>query len=219
MQVTLNKNSWHYKYYNAMVSDTPPRTLCPYFWIMVALIIISPFVGVFFLVDKTFKFFVKLIPKRAEKEETYEEMVVRWEKRDEVRRKKTKFWGNVADYISKFFKWIVLPAFGLIVLWALSVTSYELGWLQSLIRVGIFLVIVAIIVGFIYFLEEYGEYIAIGLGGFGRFIGKIFKFINPLNWKVTQIIGEMIKAGYTKACPLIQWDGNLEESKNNIQIN
>ena len=43
-----------------------------------------------------------------------------------------------------------------------------------------------------------------------------FKFINPLRFKFVQIIGQMIKAWYTKACPLITWEGKSQDELNFI---
>lgn len=54
-QVTLNKNSWHYKIYDYFVGGEP-KSLCPYFWTLVALFIFSPFIllvfGFAFLMEK-----------------------------------------------------------------------------------------------------------------------------------------------------------------------
>lgn len=220
MQVTLNKNSWHFKYYSAMVGTKPPRTLCPYFWIMVVLIIISPIVGAIYSINKTLSFigklYRKLTSKKVKPSETYEDTLARWDREHANETKKYLFWSKVGDLSSKFFKWVILPIVGITLLYIISSSAYQMGWLQTLITLGLILFFVGIIVGFVYLIEEYGGNIARGLGKFGRIISKIFKFINPFNWKITKIIGEMIKAGYTKACPLIQWDENLEELKNNL---
>ena len=217
MQVTLNKDSWHYRYYSAMVGSKPPRTLCPYFWIMVALIIISPIVGSIFLIGKITTFisesYNKLKPKKVKPSETYEETLARWDRERAAEDKRYLFWNKVGNISSKFFKWVILPLLGITILYLLSSSAYQMGWLGTLITILVFSGILGIMLSIYWLLDRYGEVVG---GGFVRLVVTIFKFINPFNWKVTMIIGEMIKAGYTKACPLIQWDENLEESKNNL---
>jgi hypothetical protein len=217
MQVTLNKDSWHYKYYSAMVGSKPPRTLCPYFWIMVALIIISPIVGSIFLIGKITSFiskgYNKLKPKKVKPSETYEETLARWDKERAAETKRYLFWGKVGDICFKLFKWVIIPVIGITILYVLSSSAYQMGWLVTLITISIILFLIGIMLSIYWLIDRYGEVVG---GGFIRLVVTIFKFINPFNWKITMIIGEMIKAGYTKACPLIQWDENLEESKNNL---
>jgi len=217
MQVTLNKDSWHYKYYSAMVGSKPPRTLCPYFWIMVALIIISPIVGSIFLIGKitTFisKSYNKLKPKKVKPSETYEETLARWDREHATEAKRYLFWNKVGDISSKFFKWVILPVMGIGLLYMLSSSAYQMGWLTTLVTILVILFIIGIMLSIYWLIDRYAEVVG---GGLVRLVVTIFKFINPFNWKITMIIGEMIKAGYTKACPLIQWDENLEESKNNL---
>ena len=40
--VTLSKNSWHYKIQKLCFQDTPPESLCLYFWRTVASVILFP---------------------------------------------------------------------------------------------------------------------------------------------------------------------------------
>jgi hypothetical protein len=184
---------------------------------MVALIIISPIVGSIFLIGKITTFisesYNKLKPKKVKPSETYEETLARWDRERAAEDKRYLFWNKVGNISSKFFKWVILPLLGITILYLLSSSAYQMGWLGTLITILVFSGILGIMLSIYWLLDRYGEVVG---GGFVRLVVTIFKFINPFNWKVTMIIGEMIKAGYTKACPLIQWDENLEESKNNL---
>lgn len=43
-QIELRRDSWHTKYYTWITRNDPPNGLCPYFWSMVAFIILSPII-------------------------------------------------------------------------------------------------------------------------------------------------------------------------------
>jgi hypothetical protein len=73
----------------------------------------------------------------------------------------------------------------------------------------ILLVFVGIIRGFVWLANTYAEKTS-------KNLIKFFKFINPLRFKSVQIIGQMIKAWYTKACPLITWEGKSQDEINFI---
>lgn len=218
MGITLNKNSWHFKYYSSMISHTPPRSLCPYFWTMVLLIIISPVIGAGLLVSfiskqiKSAFEYVKFLfrsrePEVKKPQRTIEELIDEMDKQYAAELARSQKWNKAGDVVSKFFKWVVTPIMGLFLLFSLGGAIYDAGWLTTLITIGIIILFVGVIVGLIYIIEEYGSRM-------GKGISKFFSFINPLNWKLVIIIGEMIKTAYTKACPLITWEGNdIKESK------
>jgi MFS family permease len=43
MKITLNKESWHSRFYKwAIKTEDLPKTLCPYFWIMLFIVLTSP---------------------------------------------------------------------------------------------------------------------------------------------------------------------------------
>lgn len=79
-----------------------------------------------------------------------------------------------------------------------------------LLQIGIGILAVSILVGFVWAGVEYGDRIA-------RPIGKFFRVINPLNWKFVQIIGEMIYAWYKNACPLITWEGDAKKVNEDVK--
>jgi len=169
-QVSLNKNSWHFKYYSFVVSDTPPKTLCPYFWTMIALIFMSPLIGLissFVFIHKHISlFFDKIVPKKEKKEKSFEQIEKEWKVMKENKKRREEKWNKI-------------------------------GWIKFLIHLGLAILIIALFLGFIFLWEKFTD----------KVIDKInFKRLNPLSWKITNIIGEMIKTAYTKACPLITWE-------------
>jgi hypothetical protein len=210
-RVTLNKNSWHFKYYTAVMSDKAPSSLCPYFWQMVILLTLSPIIipamGIGAGVSRLNKFIEKTFPKKVKKELTMEQRVEKMDKELEKLRIKNERMNKAADATSKVSKWILLPIFILGVIYAVYSTVSKIGFLALFIHICIALGIIAIIALIVYVGVEYGEKIS-------KPVGKFFSFINPLNWKVTQIIGEMIVAWYKDACPLITWEGNQKEVTN-----
>ncbi len=199
-QVSLNKNSWHFKYYSFVVSDTPPKTLCPYFWTMVALIIISPLIAVislFVFIHKHISlFFDKVVPKKQKKEKSFEQIEKEWELMKVNKKRREEKWNKIGDKVSWGFKFIVLPLLLVGLIYKVFTWGVKIGWIKFLVHLGLAILIIALFLGFIFLWE--------------KFIDKVydrisFKRLNPFNWKITNIIGEMIKTAYTKACPLITW--------------
>jgi len=207
-QVTLNKNSWHFNYYSLIVSDTPPKSLCPYFWTMVLILLLSPAIGMFYLVSfimkNVTKFFDSIVPKKEEKQKTWEDIEKEWEERKLRKIKKEQFWSKVTDKFVWLMKYILLPSIVIGLVYFVYKAGVEEGWMVLLIKTGIALLFVIFIIGVVVLIEKFG-------GVFGKFILKCLKPFNVFNWKVTKICGEMIKVAYTKACPLITWEGETKE--------
>lgn len=215
-QVTLNTNSWHFKYYSLIVSDNPPKSLCPYFWTMVLLMLLSPVVGLFFAINYINKqvtnFFDRVLPKKPKKEETYEEIIARWEKKDKEQKKREKFWNKAGDVLVWTLKWIILPTVLLFLIYFTYKHVVKVGWVVFLISLGIGILVSALFIGVIKLIEWITEKVHNN----SNRIGKFFSYLNPLNWKATKIVGEMIKAQYTKMCPLITWVG--DEKKEDTEL-
>ena len=81
MAIKLKAESWHYKFFHKNFPySEPPKTLCPYFWILVGLIIAYPFFklaeGLSSLSDRISKMF----PKKEKPQETEEEWLERWDR-------------------------------------------------------------------------------------------------------------------------------------------
>ena len=213
MNVTLNKNSWHYKLYSTVVDDNPPKSLCPYFWSLVAIILFSPFIlliagGGWFLgkLEKARNF---VIPPKKSEPKTWEQIEKEWEedrKRDEARMKRMN---KGLDIFIFTMKWIVAPVLGLLLLYFIYQSATKIGWLEFFMGLGVGIIFILPILGFIWLVDKYGEHI-------GGFFGRIFKKLNPLNWSITKIIGGMIYATYKKACPIINWEGKEENETENV---
>lgn len=212
MNVTLNRNSWHYKIYSTVLDENPPKSLCPYFWSLVAIIVFSPIILLIGGIGWTSKKFDQLTkwvsPPKQKPEKTWEQVQKEWDEervKSEKRRQRVNKRMDIFIWIAKY---IIVPiaALGLVVLVYLS--ANKIGWYEFLISVLVGILIMSPILGFVWFIEKYGEKI-------GGFIGKVFRKINPFNWSVTKIIGGMIYSTYKKACPLINWEGeNSKETEN-----
>lgn len=216
MKVSLNKDSWHFKYYTHCIGGNPPRTLCPYFWIMVSLILASPFIGLANLISYVVKTLVTLrykmspIKKQTPKpQKTYEELIKELEKQNELHDRRRERWSKVGDFMSIISKWVMLPLLivGLVI--SIYLAGDTMGWMSFLIRIGISILLIGVFITLIHYSIKYEREL-------GRGFNKVFRIINPLNWKLIQIIGEMIVAGYTKACPLVDWVGE-DKNENSVQ--
>jgi amino acid transporter len=207
MNVTLNKNSWHFKLYESVVGSNPPKSLCPYFWTMVLVICVSPLILIFKLVsfigDGFTKIKKKLVTEEVKPELSYDEWIQSREEEFEklmIRREK---WDKATDIFLIVLKWVMIPLLGLLFIYGLYEAGKTLGLIGILTAIGISLLIISIILGLVYLIEEHGHK---AVGPIGRFL----RWINPLNWEITQMIGGMIYATYKKACPLIEWEGDNE---------
>jgi hypothetical protein len=205
--VTLNKDSWHFKYYSAVVGGDPPKTLCPYFWMMFLLIVISPLILILFVSFKVIDFIGKLKPRKTKEALTYEELEIEWEKQEEKEKKQRVFWNNAGDKFLLFIKYVFVPAIAIFLIYQAFQFGSKLGWLQLLINIGVGILIISSVVGLFVVIEKYG-------GRVGKVILKGLNFINPFNWKITNIIGEMINAWYTNSCPIVDWVGDETTPEN-----
>lgn len=213
-RVTLNKDSWHFKYYTTVMSNQAPSSLCPYFWQMVLLLglspIIIPFMGIASGVSKLNKFLEKTFPKKVKKQLTMEQRIEKMDKELEKLRIKNERLNKAADATSKISKWILLPVVVLGLLYMIYNAVSTIGLLALFVHICIAIGIIAIVAGIIYIGVEYGDKIS-------KPVGKFFSFINPLNWKFIQIIGEMIYAWYKNACPLITWEGENIKAEEDVK--
>ena len=202
-QVTLNKDSWHFKYYSMIVSDNPPKSLCPYFWTMIPLILLSPVIGLIvvlaFIHKHVTSFFDSIVPKKVKKEKTFEDLErehKEWKIKSE---KREQTWQNIGKKFAWILKFIVLPSLIIYLGYLIYTTGIKIGWFRFFINLVGGIVIVSMVIGFIVLVETYG-------GRVGKFILKLLRPLNIINWKVTKICGEMIVATYTKMCPIITWE-------------
>jgi hypothetical protein len=183
MNITLNKDSWHFKIYSMVFKDKTPKSLCPYFWSMAAIITFSPVILFFRLIPIIMRFLTDLFsPKEKPAKKPIFEMTDEEIKKDIEDLKRRE---KAAEITGK----IAIGIFLLFLLGLLSLSLYFVvkkdGW-YSLIRflftlIGIGTTIVWIISGIL----KHGDKIR--------------------NLNVIKIPSAMIKAIYTKTCPIINW--------------
>jgi len=180
MNITLNKNSWHFKIYSKIFSDTPPKSLCPYFWSMVCIVVILPVILPFSLGA----YIGSKIPKRKEKpnkkllnEMTNEEV------EQELERMKKRM--KSSERTGK----IVLGVFLLFIVSFVVISSYlgikKDGWFvffrSIFAMVGVFTTTYWFIRGLVYVIPKITDF------------------------NVYKVPVAMIKSVYTKTCPIINW--------------
>lgn len=189
MKIQLNKNSWHFKYYSTIIQDTPPKTLCPYFWSMVGLIVVSPFFLPFMLGSKIGSMLPKKkkTPKKSIYDMTNEEV-----KKELEMMKKRQRRSEIVGKISMIFMIIFLLS---IVGVCLYLGAQKVGWFNivrnTLACIGLIVVV-------------YSVFSLLIKNNVGTKIGKFIS--KGLNSNVIRIPVEMIKSVYKKACPLIDWN-------------
>ena len=206
-QVKLNKNSWHYRYYSQIVGSYTPKSLCPYFWSLVGLLMLSPFIFFIYYMtmfsDYVTKKIDKILPKKKVKYDypkNDDEWVEYFKKQNELSERREKYWDKIFSKTTIIAKWIVLPILVIALVYLIYYGGEKYGWLSLLIRIGLALLFIGIIFGIVVFIEKITETLG---GGFN----KVWKYINPFKWTITKMIGGMIYAWYKKSCPLIEWEG------------
>lgn len=185
MQVTFNKSSWHTRYYKWIFQKTElPKSLCPYFWSMVAGVLLFPF----FLFIKIVVYFI---------DKSWEKKMKRTEEENERRRKRSKLIEKIAIIIGKILLGFLI---GLVLL-IIGVLIYDgvnkVGWLKVLES---FLIIIGSIASF--------AGIIILIINISEPVGDFFKRL--WNSSPIQTIRGMVSGFFEKVCPIINWTENLD---------
>jgi hypothetical protein len=207
MNVNLKKESWHYKIYAAVIDDNPPKSLCPYFWSLVAIFVFSPLILFVFSVmwiDKKIKHFWSLIYKPKPKPQKSWEILVKEAEVTRIKKEKIrKIKNNVSDGVRFVILYFLIPLLVLWLSWLIYTLGNKMGWLEFFITAGLTIggtvVVALIILGGTYLLEKHSNKLT-----------SLTNYINPFNWGIFQIVGGMIYATYKKACPIINWEDNIE---------
>lgn len=178
MNITLKKDSWHFKIYSKVFSDKAPKSLCPYFWQWVVILLSSPIL----ILIETMKFLSKVFeakpkPKKSIHDMTDEEL----QKEIDIRDKKLKRSERAAN--------IVLGVGGTLVLGMLILSMYlgikKVGWFEffknMFAMVGLMVSVYWTIV----------------------LLSKASKKIGNMN--MVKVPLAMVNAIYTKTCPIINW--------------
>ena len=189
MQVSLSKESWHYRYYKfASDSDYTPSSLCPYFWGLVFLIVSAPII---FPIRALIKFQEARLLKELEiSQNQFEGMnLEEWrehQKEKAIAREKSEqkrvFWG-------KFFFWAVIVGGSATIVWSLILYAREKGWAQAIAIMVVTLGALGTMYLVMWLILERG-------GALGRWIRETSLY---------NLIGGMVSSAYERACPIINW--------------
>lgn len=176
MKIELKKDSWHFKFYTFMVDDNAPKSLCPYFWTLVVSMLLSPAILVFKLLS-----FIGNTFKRK-RVDTSKMTIVELKEYYDAETKKLKHQNKISAIILVS----ILIVFGLATVICLIFCIIRDGFvaiLPLLIIIGLTLIIILL----------------------GK-VNEKYKVMYKLsNVSLFVMIRGMIKAIYTKTCPLINW--------------
>ena len=189
MQVKLNKESWHCRYYKyASGNNYLPSSLCPYFWGLVFFIVASPVILITrALVEAQEK---KLRESSEEYDRNFKNMSLeewreyqaqRYQERED-REAKRIFWGKVLF-------WTIIVSGTLTIGWSLVIYAKKIGWLKALAVVAISALVVAAMAFVSWVVIEKS-------GSLGRWIK---------GTSLYNLVGGMVYSFYKRACPIINW--------------
>ena len=183
MEISLSRDAWHAKYYNFVKGDYPTnkfKSLCPYFWTMVTLILLSP-------VIVSWKVFSRLTVTPIGKAIDYS-ITKSLSKPYKEPTKISKWYDRNGEKIGEWFGKIYLTTIGLISLIILIV-----GIVTLFKENGVWL-------GFVYILAFIG-----GLVSLFSLIWMVISFSDTDSWKM---IKGMMYSTKNKVCPMITWETN-----------
>jgi hypothetical protein len=183
-RVSLNKDSWHFKYYSWIIGSDAPKTLCPYFWTMVAIVSLAPIVVFFKLLGMLGSYLEKRSDAKILKK--FKDPNYDPDKEYEKMKKREKI-GEITGKIALGFL-ILFAMFVIGVVFYESSTKY--GWFEVLKNL---MAIIGLITVFL-------------LSIFGLMELQLGRRIANSNF--IQVPKSMIIAVYTKACPLVEWNDN-----------
>ena len=104
MKITLNAESWHSRYYKwVLKSKNLPKSLCPYFWILLLFLATAPFIVFGKCISWIFTFAGKIF-KKKKKELT-------WEEEMEKELKRNRFYTMVGKIFFGFLALLFLFVF------------------------------------------------------------------------------------------------------------
>jgi hypothetical protein len=152
--------------------------------------------------DRMMRKIVSVFPKKPKVEKTIDE----WEKEYKEQRQKQKIkqarMENIGKFFGKVFIYGIAPILLIAVLYGMFTEFQKIGWYYALVGFGLCFAIAIILIGFVKLFELFFNRYASKIG---NAIVKFSIFIfTPLRW-----VGWMIKAGYEKACPLVEWEGDV----------
>jgi hypothetical protein len=184
MEISLSRNAWHAKYYNFVKGYYPTydfKSLCPYFWTMVTLILLSPVIVLW-------KVFNRLTVKPVDKVMSYltNEAFNQPSKPRKEPSKISKWYDRNGEKIGEWFGKIYLITMGLI-----SLIIFIFGIVTLFQENGAWL-------GFVYIFAFIGAFVSLVL-----LIWMVISFTDTDSWKM---IKGMVYSTKNKVCPMITWE-------------
>lgn len=186
MEISLSRNSWHAKYYNFVKGHYPTydfKSLCPYFWTMVTLILLLPVILIWKSVKSIVKGTVKSVGNviASSVDKVFSQPI-------KPHKEPTKFskWYDRNGYkIGEWFARFYLYTMGLILLIA-TITSIVLLFQEK----GTWL-------AFIYIFAIIGSVVSVVSLTWG-----VMTFFETETWRM---IKGMMYSTKNKVCPMINW--------------
>lgn len=183
MEISLSRNSWHAKYYNFVKGYYPTyefKSLCPYFWTILTLILLSPVIVLWKVINR-----LVIKPIGGTINHTIHKALSQPSK---PRKEPSKFskWYDRND--KKIGIWFARIYFGLM----------------------IFLLIFGLTVGIINLLHAKGTWLGIiyifaGIGGLTTSVFLIWMIISFFETDIWKMIKGMMYSTKNKVCPMITW--------------
>jgi hypothetical protein len=195
-QIELHQNSWHTKYYKWITRNNPPNGLCPYFWSMVAFVLLSPII---IPIVSFVKFLIYLTERNMTAEEKLRMQFARERKREQRRSDPSlvnwmDIWGNVG----KILLGIILMFLIFCVMMLFVGISNQIGTLNLVLILlaifGGFFILFLIL--FVWTESHIGEKIA--------------------NSKIITVPRAAIVGFYKKRCPRINWINTNTRTDENV---
>jgi hypothetical protein len=204
MKVTLNRESWHYRLFKKELPYTnAPASLCPYFWTIVGLCLVTPFLSAGRGLEKASKWVGSLIPKPkkvVKPKQSHDEWLDEWNERIKKDRIKQDRLDKIGKVFGKGILYLVSVCGGIGVIFGIYTLATTTKLIELVVAIILVVSMVGFVLGLVWAIEKFGHYLA-------DWIVRFFSWINPLKWSITKMIGWMIVAGYKKMCPLVEWSG------------
>jgi len=181
MDITFNYQNWLSRYYAWVFGVNPPNWLCPFFWLIIFLVALSPVI----VVIKGLVSLFRLIPKQSKKRAAYlqNETAEQYERR----KQKSDTFLKIAQIAGKVIFGLVMAFYAGIIIYGLylSIMAYDLhDWLMGAVTlIGIAVVFLGAVYG-------------IGWLGFKAFTS------NAAN-----TFYHLVGMAYHTVCPHITWIG------------
>ena len=204
MKVALNRESWHYRLFKKELPYTKaPASLCPYFWTIVGLCLVTPFISAGRGLEKASKWIGSLIPKPKEvvkPPQSHEEWLAEWNERIKKDKIKQDRLDKIGKVVGKGFLYLLLIGGLFLGIFGLYNVITNSKVVELLIAIGLVGVMFGFAFGLATIITKYGHHLSDG-------IIRFFSWVNPFKLSITKMIGWMIVAGYKKMCPLVEWNG------------